>query len=190
MRLKIYLSLVSLICLESCATPQTFSSVTIAHDSLVESWDAKGKKTETPVKANETFTLSSPLSEISAPGRIPLLVVKAPETGTVQISLKKVEEWKAAQTQAFIETELDDLYLTLIQIIQDLRTKKVDAANAAITGVVQRYPRVASAHYVLAQVQVTLGDRNSALSSLGTALSLRPGFTEALNLRKKLEGAP
>jgi len=98
-----------------------------------------------------------------------------------------VTEWRGERTEDYISQETDRLYLSLLQVLESLRANRKNEALTLISEVVAKHPKLASALYVKAQVEVVNGETPKAIQSLAAAVNLRPGFTEALELKRKLE---
>ena len=146
----------------------------------------------TLLKSNEVSEVTGDAVVLSAPGKIPMYLVNpthAKDSGTqpLKVSLKSLEEWKPTQTDRFITSKMDDLYIQLFDILQNARNQKPQEALVKIQKITESYPKLASAYYVKAQIEVVLGDVTRAIASLDLAVKLRPEFQDAIQLKERLK---
>ena len=195
MNLRLFSTFLSLALLAGagCATPSPVR-VKAGEDLTVVSWGDSGERRETPLKKGEVAALTAPINRLVAPNHLDLAVI-LPRTGASskldeapwEVHLKPVTEWRGERTEDYISQETDRLYLSLLQVLESLRANRKNEALTLISEVVAKHPKLASALYVKAQVEVVNGETPKAIQSLAAAVNLRPGFTEALELKRKLE---
>lgn len=161
-------------------------------DIAISEVGADGKTDQQVVQANQVFELKGEAAMLTAPGKIPVFLidpasVKFTEERPIRISLKSVEEWKPVQTDAFITRKMDDLYVEIFEVLQLARSKKTELALLRVEKIIETYPKLASAYYVRGQIEYIMGNRKKAMTSLEVAIQLRPEFTDAIQLQKRIE---
>ena len=194
-----YLFLVLVIPLISCAhtekqlrvrSPIPLTAYGVSGSTVGESY---------PIPANEVVALKNPVSRLETPGYQPLLIALASDESVqrskdspVEVKLKPVEDWKSDATEAYVTKQLDSLYLEFLRVLDLARTNRVKEALAKTDEIIKDYPKLASAYYVRAQVEILDGKRAKAMESLQSALSLKPEFKEAITLRDQIQkgGSP
>jgi tetratricopeptide (TPR) repeat protein len=177
-----------------CATPTgNTQKLVSASPVTVVQLNEQGKEDSTEVKANEAFTVTGPVARIEEPGHLPLLVVNPnahlvsnSNAQPIEVNLRSLEEWKPENTDRYISGQMDFLYIDLLQIITAAKERKTADALTKIDSVIKRYPKLASAYYVKAQVEVLAGHPAEAVSTLDLALKLRPEFQQAIALKEQL----
>jgi hypothetical protein len=192
MNRKIHLWL-AFILLTGCAHQATMPTFISPSPITVTGLDEQNKEQTYQTNANEPFTLKSSYSKFEQSGHLPLLVtvpdselVKESSAHPILVNLRSVEEWKGENTEHYITKEMDALYVDLLQIISSAKNRDVDASMKKIDSVISRFPKLASAYYVKAQVEILSGKSADAMASLNTALKIRPEFKEALALQEQL----
>jgi tetratricopeptide (TPR) repeat protein len=192
MKRKIH-PLLGFIFLTGCAHQQTMPTFISPSPLTVTGLDEQNKEQTYQTNANEAFTLKNSYSKIEENGHLPLLVtvpdsqlVRESSAHPIEIKLRSVDEWKGETTERYIATQMDALYIDLLQIITSAKGRDVDTAMKKIDSVIARFPKLASAYYVKAQVEILSGKTSEALSTLDIALKIRPEFKEALALQEQL----
>jgi hypothetical protein len=179
--------------MSGCAHESVRSKFVSSSPVIVTSLNDQSKEVSILVPANEAFELKSDFARIEEKGKMPLLVVEPGNTlgksdTPVQVKLRPVADWKSDATDQYISSQMDGLYVDLLQIISSAKERKTEVSLKKIDSVIERFPKLASAYYVKAQVEVLTGHPSDALSNLDIALKLRPGFMEAVALQEQLRG--
>lgn len=147
------------------------------------------------IKKGEAFSFRHPVSQVAAEGRVPVIVVSSDVVGSEsketpwRLVLPDVKSWKSTETDQYVSQEMDQLYIGLLDIMEQARSRKIDSAFGRINAIIERYPKLAAAYYIRAQLEVMSGSKAKALQSLETAISIRNGFEEAVILKNQLLGA-
>jgi tetratricopeptide (TPR) repeat protein len=156
--------------------------------------DDSGLVIKKEIDAHQTFELRSKITHLEAPGKIPLLLVQdnlsaiTSQNNPWKIELKKVDEWVPAQTNEFLNTEIDTILTQVLESLTDVkRNNQMDKTLARINAILQKYPKVASLYYFKAQVELRASKTQDALKSLDTALSINPLLPGAVKLREKIK---
>ena len=156
---------------------------------------SEGKTAESYlVNANEKTSIKEPVSRIEATGYQPMIlaltssdVVERSKSVPVEIKLKQVEDWKSNTTEIFVTKQMDTLYMELLKILDLARKKQVKEALVKADQIIKDYPKLATAYYVKAQVEIFDGNKSKASDLLNAAVSLKPEFKEAISLRAQLQ---
>ena len=77
--------------------------------------------------------------------------------------------------------------MELLKILDLARKKQVKEALVKADQIIKDYPKLATAYYVKAQVEIFDGNKSKASDLLNAAVSLKPEFKEAISLRAQLQ---
>jgi len=163
-----------------------------SHD-LEATVEDQGKTERLKVAQGETLEVTSGIATFEAPHRVPLtIVIDNGKLGSVSegepwtVNLKKVDEWRPKETEAFITNEIDQLYQMLIDVLVNVKSRKVSESINKANEVLKKYPKISSLHFVKAQLELMDSKVEEARHSLELCLSISPQYIEAKKLLDKI----
>jgi tetratricopeptide (TPR) repeat protein len=178
-----------------CSSVSKTTPLVSDQDLVLEKMDPSGALIRQDIKKGEVFEIGAEVGRLSGSGLVPLLVVGAdvansdPSHTPWKVSLSEVKTWRPKDTDLFLTQELDLLYTDLLQIMELARERNIETASEKINRIIDKYPKLASAYYVRAQLEIMAGKKQTSIRTLEAALALRPEFKEALTLKRQISNS-
>ena len=191
--MKVILILFWLLTFASCATHDSHEFKLKANHQLNISTVLGNERRDTIVKEGEIFSLPEGISTLEADHKLPLMIItenekmaRNAEGSAWEVNLKSVDEWRPQDTEVFITKEMDNLYISLIDVLMMAKSKKISESLKLATEISKKYPRLSSVHFIKAQLEFIERQRENAIASLDICLELNPQFVEAKNFKARI----
>ncbi len=175
-----------------CAQTQKFFQNTPIPNNIkatedIEWTDLKGNTQK--IAAGTQLPPIDQAAHISAKGKVPMLIVSDKVIAQpYTVTLAPIEEWKPQKADEYIDKKLNEISAEVLQIIDDSQKRKFASAQQRAQSILRSNPRVASIHYLKAQVDILAGASKEAIDSLETALRIKPDYEKARKLLNEIQG--
>ncbi len=144
---------------------------------------------ESTIKPNEDSRIPNAPVKIESPGNVSLLLVPvADSAGTMEIRMRRLEGWPGPELGRMVNQKLNTVMEKVVEAQKALAQKRGREALSIIEALQKDSSELTYLNFLKASAYVLIGDRNSAVIALESALAAFPDNDSGRALLRSLKG--
>jgi len=121
-------------------------------------------------------------------GNVPVYIVpQSPKTSEIKISPVPVKNWPSLATQEKIDTSLNELMESILEIQELLKSGNRELASNKLDSLIKIYPSVSYLGFLRASILVLSGRNGEAVKELEASIAKHPQNKRAVDLLRKIK---